>query len=526
MKHILAFTLLLTPLATLHAFSVTNYGAVGDGKTLCTQAIQKTIDACAAAGGGTVRLTGGTYLSGSLVLKSHVTLHVERGATLLGSPNPSDYPENPHAFPSRFTTEHGRCSLITAEKAENVAIEGRGTIDGQSWGAEMKALIGSIRSRKTKEGMRPLVLRFSECRNVKIRDITLKRSAFWMQNYLACEDVLIEGITVENVGPTNTDGLDLDGCKDVRIANCRIISRDDSLCLKSTSDRPCENVVVTNCILSSRCNAIKCGTDSTGGFINFSVSDCVVTNSGCGISLELVDGGKLERVRISNINMHSVANPIFVRLGNRGRGQETPSPGILRNVIIRNVQAEDVTNLTGCAITGLPDHPVENITLDNIRITFKGGGIREDALRDVPEWPERYPEFFMFAPEGVEMFKNREAGRLPAYGFWVRHARNVRLTHLDLRFAQPDQRPALFFDDAQDVTVSNLTAQSVAQTPALIWLRQTNGALISGCAPRGIFVKLTGDRSRNIALIANDLRSATKPADVAPEVPKDALSVK
>lgn len=508
------------------------FGAKPDSQTLCTEAIQKAIDACAAAGGGTVRLAGGTFFSGAIILKSHVTLRVERGATLLGSPKPADYPEMPHAFPSRFTTGLGRCSLITAEKAEHVAIEGGGTIDGNGWGKEMTDLIAKKQAGKLKPGTRPLVLRFSECRHVRIRDVMLKRSAFWMQNYLACEDVLIDGITVENVGPANTDGLDLDGCKDVRVANCRFIAYDDTLCLKSTSDRPCENIVVTNCILSSQCNAIKCGTDSSGGFVNINISNCVVRDSGSGISLELVDGGRLERVIVSDINMQRVANPIFVRLGNRGRGQEKPVPGVLRDVIIRNVQADEVTNLTGCSITGVPGHPVENITLENIRVTFKGGGTREHVLRDVPEWPDRYPDFFMFTPENVkfvDMFKNKETGPVPAYGFWVRHARNVRFAHLDLRFAQPDARPALFFDDAKDVKVFDLAAQSVTQTPALIWLRQTDGALISGCQPRvkiGIFLKLTGDRSRNIALVANDLSGAAKPVDVVPEVSKDALSVK
>jgi polygalacturonase len=510
----------LAPVAGLAAsargFNVIDYGAVGDGTTLCTPAIQKAIDACAAAGGGTVWLPPGTYLSGALVLKSNITLHVERGATLLGSPHPTDYPENPHQFQSRFTEEHGRCSLITAERAENVAIEGGGTIDGNGWGKEMAELLAATKKREVKPGLRPLVLRFSECRKVRIRAVTLKRSAFWMQNYLACEDVLIDGITVENSGPANTDGLDIDGCKDVRVANCLIVSRDDALCLKSTSNRLCENVVVTNCILSSRTNAIKCGTDSTGGFVNISISNCVIFKSGSGISLEMVDGGKLERVIISNINMQSIANPIFVRLGNRGRGQEKPVAGTLRDVIIRDVQADDVTNLTGCSITGLPGHPVENISLENIRITFKGGGKRGDITREVPEWADRYPEFFMFAPEGIQQFLNREAGRLPAYGFWFRHARQLRVAHLELRFAAADERPALFFEDAQDVKVIDLAAQSVAETPALIILRHTEGANVSSSQPRGpaaAFVRVEGARSRRILLVGNDDRAITRMVD-------------
>lgn len=510
------------------------YGAKPDGQALCTVPIQQAIDACAAAGGGTVRLSGGQFLSGSIILKSHVTLRVERGATLLGSPHPADYPDNPHAFPSRFTTAVGRCSLITAEKAEHVAIKGGGTIDGKGWGKEMKDLIakGTGSFGDGTRGMRPLVLQFSECRHVRVRDILLKRSAFWMQNYLACEDVLIDGITVENVGIANTDGLDLDGCKDVRVANCRLIAYDDTLCLKSTSGRACENIVVTNCILSSKCNAIKTGTDSTGGFMNITISNCVIYDSGSGISLELVDGGKLERVIVSDINMHRVANPIFVRLGNRGRGQEKPMPGVLRNVIIHNVQADGVTNLTGCSITGVPGHPVENVTLENIGITFKGGGKREHVVRDVPEWPDRYPDFFMFTPESVafvDMFKNKKAGPVPAYGFWVRHARNVRFAHLDLRFNQPDERPALFFDDVEDVKIFDLKAQNLDQTPALIWMQQTDGALISGCQARAkeaSFLKVAGDRSRNIALIGNDLSRVHKPTAATAEVPEGALYIK
>ena len=504
-------------------YDVRDFGAMGDGKTMDTKAIQAAIDACAKEGGGTVSLRGGRFLSGPLTLSSHITLDVERGATLLGSPDPKDYPENPHAFPSRFSKDLGLRSLITAEKAENVAIVGGGTIDGQGSSPQFREQLKKNHAVR----FRPLILRFSECRNVRIRDVTLTHSAGWLQDYLACEDVVIDGVTVDNVGLANTDGLDLDGCRNVRVSNCQIVSYDDALCLKSTSERPCENVTVTNCVLSSRCNAIKCGTDSSGGFINLCISNCVIYDTHGAISLEVVDGGTMDRVVVSGIVMRNVANPIFLRLGNRGRGQEKPTTGALRNVVLRDIQAAGVTNLTGCSITGQPGYPVENVTLSGIRIRFKGGGKREDIVRAIPEWPERYPEFFMFTPPEAPMWgENREIGRLPAYGFYVRHARNVTLDRLGLGFDAPDARPALFFDDAVGIRVSGLEAQSTPDTPALIWLKQSQSALISGCQPRNkkmAFVHVEGDKSADISLAGNDLREVRTAADLDDGAPKGAV---
>ena len=197
----------------------------------------------------------------------------------------------------------------------------------------------------------------------------------------------------------------------MRIANCDIRSGDDAIVLKSSLDRPCRNVVITNCTISSRCSAFKLGSETNGGFENIVLSSCAIYDTGnSGIALELVDGGTLERVSVSNVTMHNTRNAIFIRLGNRARpfkeGAPKPGMGRLRHVRISNVQAIGADPV-GCCITGLPDHPVEDIALDNVSIQFAGGGKPKFAHRDVPELEKEYPEYWIF-------------GRLPAYGFFCR----------------------------------------------------------------------------------------------------------
>ena len=267
-------------------FDPRDYGASGDGQRPDTAALQAAIDAAATAGGGCVYVHNGTFLCGALRLKSNVTLHIETGAILLGSSQIEDFPEQPSAYPSRSSELYTRRSLLFAEKAENVAIEGGGIIDGQ--GASP-----AFRHRGMTEGQRPLLLRFSECRKVRVKDITLKDSAMWVQDYLACDNVLIDGITVESRVNVNNDGIDIDDCSNVRISNCNIWCGDDAVCLKSTSRRGCRNVVVENCTLSTECNAIKLGTDSTGAFENVTITNCAIYDTDItGIALECVDGGR------------------------------------------------------------------------------------------------------------------------------------------------------------------------------------------------------------------------------------------
>jgi hypothetical protein len=244
------------------------------------------------------------------------------------------------------------------------------------------------------------------------------------------------------------------------------------------------------------------GTESTGGFKNITISNCTVYDTRlAGLALEIVDGGTLERVNVSNIVMENVGAAIFIRLGNRARSyaSEKPGMGSVRDIMISNIQAAGVGS-TGCSITGLPNFPVENVTLSNIRIRFKGGGTREDALRRIAEKEKDYPEYSMF-------------GTLPAYGFYCRHARGLRFQHLDLGFERDDHRPALVFEDVNDLNIFDFDARSTASTEALIWLRQVNGAFIHGCRPCrkvGTFLRVDSELSDNITLINNDLSSVKR----------------
>jgi len=414
-------------------YDVRDCGAKADGRTLCTSSIQKAIDQCSQDGGGTVYLAPGTFLSGTIYLKSDVVLKLDVGCTLLGSKDLKDYPPTVQAFRS-YTDNYTDKSLIYAEKAERIAIIGRGTIDGQ--GASFK---GPYK-------VRPYTIRFIECRNVTVEDITLRNSPMWMQHYMACDDVRISGITVTSRVNHNNDGINIDSCHRVVISDCNISSGDDAIVLKSTSARICRDVTVSNCVVSSRCNGLKMGTESNGGFKNIVMTGCAIYDTRlAGIALEIVDGGIMDRVIVSNITMDRIGAPIFLRLGNRARpfkkDMEKPGIGAMRNITISNIEATGA-GLTGCAIAGLPQAAIENVTLSNLRLSFEGGGAKADADRTVPEKPDSYPEYSMF-------------GVLPTYGLYCRHVKGLKLLNVQLQLAKADQRRAVFFEDVEDVFIDS-----------------------------------------------------------------------
>lgn len=417
-------------------YNIVDYGAVSDTTRLSTEAIQRTVDDCSAAGGGRVVVPAGSYKTGTLVLRSHVDFHLETGATLYGSTRLEDYRPMKTDYVS-LRTWGETVQLIFADKVQDVSISGHGTIDGR--GAAFQKLSWND------EGItRPHLLRFIQSQDIRIEDVTLRNSGCWMQHYLACDRVLIRGIKVYNRNNYNNDALDLDGCHDVRVSDLIADSDDDAITLKSTSPRLCENIVVHDCIVSSHCNAIKLGTETNGGFRNISISNCVVKPSEdqssqffgdpskrgtSTISLEIVDGGTLENVHISNIVAEGTESPIFIRLGNRARGYAEGVPvtaiGTIRNVRLSNISVTGAGR-TGCSITGLPGHPVEDIWLSDITISQQGGCKQVEVPADEKE--KDYPEATMW-------------GVLPAKGFFVQHARNVNFRNVTVMTAEPDERP-------------------------------------------------------------------------------------
>lgn len=433
--------------AAARDFNIADFGAKNDTTLLSTVALQQAIDACSQAGGGRVVVPAGNYKIGSIELRSHVHLHLEQGATLYGSTRLEDYRPMQSDYVS-LRTQSTTIQLIYADRVQDVVIDGYGTIDGQ--GRAFRKLSWND------EGItRPHLLRFIQSEDIVVRDITLRNSGCWMQHYLACDRLRIADIRVFNRNNYNNDALDLDGCHDVVVTGLLADSDDDGITLKSTSPRLCENIRISDCVVSSHCNAVKLGTETNGGFRNISISGIVVKPSSdqrekffgewigsSALSLEIVDGGVLENVRVSDLTVEGTESPIFVRLGHRGRGYRLAGEefdslipietvGRIRGVCIDHVQIRNAGAL-GCSVTGLPGHPVEDVQLSDISLHHRGGVTADElpqideALRD--EKVKAYPEATMW-------------GKLPARGFFVRHARNVRFNNVVVETEQPDARP-------------------------------------------------------------------------------------
>ncbi len=459
---------LLAGKAAARDYNIVAYGAKADTTVLSTRALQQAIDDCTKAGGGRVVVPAGQYKIGSIVLKSDVHLYLEQGATLYGSTDLKDYLPMKSDYVS-LRTQTSTIQLIYADKVKNVVIDGLGTIDGR--GRVFKKLTWND------EGItRPHLIRFIQSQDITIKDITLKNSGCWMQHYLACDRVSIDGIKVFNRNNYNNDALDIDGCHEVIVRGVIADSDDDGITLKSTSPRLCENIRISDCVLSSHCNAVKLGTETNGGFRNINISGIVVKPSSdqssqffgapskigtSALSLEIVDGGVLENVSASNFTVEGTESPIFIRLGNRGRGYKLRETGkalsgtgnddtITELIPIDHVGRIDGIRLenfqirnagpVGCSITGLPGYPVRNVWLSNISIHHQGG-VKESDLKAINdsvanEKEKAYPEATMW-------------GNLPAKGFYLRHTRNIHFDRIEVHTDKPDARPDFVYSDTE-----------------------------------------------------------------------------
>ena len=393
-------------------YNVLQQGVVGDGKTLNTQSLQSAIDALHAKGGGQLYFPAGRYLTGSLQLKSNVTLYLEKEAMLLGSTSPYDYPGFSTEKELKVNNDHFDQALIYAEGAENIGITGEGCIDGQ--GQELALTIDSLHhtgelvdkhynTYRKRPNTRPKLLFMRNCRKVELRKTNFRSGAAWGLSFSLCVDLTIDSLHVENRAYWNNDGIDISDCKYVRISNCFINSADDGICLKSHNRGAWnDRVSISNCHIISSASAIKFGTESLGGF---------------------------------------------------------------KNVTIDNIRIKD-TFRSAIAIESVDGAEIENVKLENIEIVCPGRATRGMAymsvsrLKDVPENEKGYPEFTMFE-------------ELPSWGFYVRHVKGIQMHNVKLRLQEDDFRPAFVFDRVSDVRLSGISLPENKKEGQVV-LRQTN----------------------------------------------------
>jgi len=482
-------------------YNIKDYGAAGDGKTMDSPAIQKAIDACNQAGGGTVYIPAGTYLSATIVLKDNVKLYLEKGSLLLGTTDIKAY-KNLDPFTEGLGIDVGWAFLVAID-AKNIAIEGEGVLDGQGAALKARHIEEDTRPESERWGLRPFLLRVLRCDGVTVRNITLKYAGAWTSHYAQSRNIQIEGVKIESYGVAHNDGINIDGCRQVRIKDCDIVSGDDALCFKTTHGKyPCSDIIVSNMQLKSNQAAIKMGTESMAPFENIQISNCRIydTKNG-GIKLFSVDGAQLKNIVISDITMDNIQTPMMFRLGSRlsvfRKNKDTQQlTGSFENVVIRNVKAKSaketqLTPASGILITGVPGHYITGFMLENIEIELPGGGTAEEGYHTVPEAVDQYPEIKTFAPY------------LPAYGIWARHVKRLNLNNVSFKLENPDLRPAFVCEDGEQIIVNNFKTDAFQGSEAIMRVENVNTAYISAITASGesnALVQLDGKENKEIYL--------------------------
>ena len=464
-----------TYVGTVATITAEQCGLVADGVTLNTQTLQKTIDGLHAQGGGTIRLTEGTYLTGSIILKDNITLHLDKGATLLGSTNPEHY-RSLDISDDSDRKDNSKLALILADKARNIRINGKGTIDGQ--GLALALTIDSlhhagvridpfynIKRKRPNETARPKLLLMSRCSNVDISGVAMRNSACWGLSFDLCDNMRLTALRVTNRAYWNNDGIDITDCRNVTVSGCKINSADDGICLKSYhTDASNDSITIKNCHITSSASAIKLGTASWGAFRNIDIRHIRVDDTfRSAIAIESVDGAHIENINVEDINARNTGNALFIRLGHRAGA----APGTIRNVSIKGLSCSipferpDIDyDLRGpevnffhnpfpSPVCGIPGHNIENVTLSDISISYPGRATKGMAyipltdLSRVPECVDEYPEFTMF-------------GELPSWGLYFRHVNGLVMQNVRLTVRDKDFRPAIVMHNVENVVTEQL----------------------------------------------------------------------
>jgi hypothetical protein len=443
-------------------FDVRVYGATGDGVALETASVQRAIDKAHANGGGMVTVPAGTYRIGTLILKDHVELHLESGATLLGSPDIRDYARVDQRFPSRTNGLYAKYFMIFAEGASDISITGPGTIHGNG--------LNNFQTGDP-QNMRPFMIRLVQCKNITLRDLHLLEAANWTLHLLGCRDVTIDGIVIETGADANRDGLDIDCCQRVSVSNARFSTGDDAIVLKATSDVTCQDIAITNCLIRTRASAIKTGTESNGGFRNITVSNCVIKSVPvhAGIELMTVDGGTLQNVLIENVAMDSVATPFFIRVGIRARpytaGQYVNRIEDARDISLRDIS---VTNAKlPSSIMGLHDRTIKNVTVSGYTVR---------SVERQKATPYNQVPFEEFSYPAARVFKN-----LPAFGIYCRNVEELLLHDIAMYSASGERRPALTLDRVMGADLLSVRGHCSDHTAPLVHVRNSRDIQAGRC---------------------------------------------
>ncbi len=491
-------------------YNVHEFGAKGDGATLDTVAVQAAIDACTKDNGGVVLIPAGDFIVGTLELKSNVTLHVAAHGRLLGSDKIEHYKAGNGIPPG-----NGNIVMISAANAENITIEGRGTIDGN--GAKFFNGRGDNTGpgQNSSEGyfQRPHLFVFYKCRNFLVRDVFCTASAYHCMRILQCQYVRLDGVRIYNRVNKNNDGFHINSCQYVHVVNCDVACQDDACALFGSN----KFVTVTNCTFSTRWSVFRFGGGSPE---NITVSNCLIYETfGCPIKMNFGGRTQAQNLLFSNLVFKDATGPISIGMSGRSRPSEAGQPpvkGFVRNISFNHIRATGVAQArqypdmaweqvyrpgetrTCITLNGVGDSFLENITLNDVHVTYEGGGTADEARAEVPQMAGEYFEI----------------GTPPAYGIYARNVRGLTLGNVRLETTNPDLRPALIFDHVTDAAVNGLSAQGNKDAESVLRFVESREVLMSATrvlTPAAVFLQVEGAGNEAITIAGGDISKAAAP---------------